>query len=73
MFINIFKDLNYTDKITQHIGNAIDVIPSISDKVQLVFIDADKENYSNYYNLIFDKLEIDGYIIADNVHFGVEK
>tara|TARA_B100000614_G_scaffold248740_1_gene257001 strand:+ start:33 stop:674 length:642 start_codon:yes stop_codon:yes gene_type:complete len=62
-----FQRSDYTDKITQHIGNALDVIPSISDKVQLVFIDADKENYSNYYNLIFDKLEIDGYIIADNV------
>ena len=62
-----FQRSDYTDKITQHIGNAVDVIPSISEKVQLVFIDADKENYSNYYNLIFDKLEIDGYIIADNV------
>ena len=62
-----FQRSDYTDKITQHIGNALDVIPSISEKVQLVFIDADKENYSNYYNLIFDKLEIDGYIIADNV------
>ena len=62
-----FQRSDYTDKITQHIGKAVDVIPSISEKVQLVFIDADKENYSNYYNLIFDKLEIDGYIIADNV------
>ena len=48
-----FQRSDYTDKITQHIGNAVDVIPSISEKVQLVFIDADKENYSNYYNLIF--------------------
>ena len=62
-----FQRSDYTDKITQHIGNAVDIIPSITEKVQLVFIDADKENYSNYYNLIFDKLEIDGYIIADNV------
>ena len=62
-----FQKSDYKDKITQHIGNAIDVIPSISEKIQLVFIDADKENYSNYYNLIFDKLEINGYIIADNV------
>ena len=62
-----FQKSDYNDKITQHIGNAVDIIPSISEKVQLVFIDADKENYSNYYNLIFDKLEIDGYIIADNV------
>ena len=33
----------------------------------MVFIDADKENYSTYYNLVFDKLEVGGYIIADNV------
>ena len=62
-----FQKSEYTDKIIQHIGSAVDVIPSILEKVQLVFIDADKENYSNYYNLIFDKLEIGGYIIADNV------
>tara|TARA_B000000532_G_scaffold244071_1_gene242264 strand:+ start:11725 stop:12366 length:642 start_codon:yes stop_codon:yes gene_type:complete len=62
-----FQKSDYTDKITQHIGYAVDIIPSISENVQLVFIDADKENYSNYYNLIFDKLEIGGYIIADNV------
>ena len=62
-----FQRSDYTDKITQHIGNAVDIIPSITEKVQLVFIDADKENYSHYYDLIFDKLEIDGYIIADNV------
>ena len=62
-----FKKSNYTDNIKQHIGNALDVIPFISEKVQLVFIDADKENYSNYYNLIFEKLEVGGYIIADNV------
>ena len=62
-----FKKSNYTERIKQHIGNAVDIIPFISEKVQLVFIDADKENYSNYYNLIFDKLEVGGYIIADNV------
>jgi len=62
-----FKKSNYTDNIKQHIGNAVNIIPFISEKVQLVFIDADKENYSNYYNLIFDKLEVGGYIIADNV------
>mgnify|MGYP001179755081 FL=1 len=62
-----FKKSKYKNKIKQHIGRALDIIPSISDKVQLAFIDADKINYSNYYKLIFDKIEIGGFIIADNV------
>ena len=62
-----FKKSKYKNKIKQHIGRALDIIPSISEKVQLAFIDADKINYSNYYKLIFDKIEIGGYIIADNV------
>ena len=57
----------YNEKIIQHTGDAIKVIPEIEDRFQLVFIDADKENYSKYYNLVFDKLDIGGYIIADNV------
>ena len=62
-----FKKSKYKNKIKQHIGRALDIIPSISEKVQLAFIDADKINYSNYYKLIFDKIEIGGYIISDNV------
>jgi predicted O-methyltransferase YrrM len=62
-----FQKSTYKNKIKQHIGNAIDILPEIKEKIQLVFIDADKENYSNYYNLVFDKLEVGGYIIADNV------
>jgi len=62
-----FQKSTYKKKIKQHIGNALDILPEIKEKIQLVFIDADKENYSNYYNLVFDKLEVGGYIIADNV------
>ena len=62
-----FQKSTHKNKIKQHIGNAIDILPEIKEKIQLVFIDADKENYSNYYNLVFDKLEVGGYIIADNV------
>lgn len=57
----------YKKKIIQHIGNAIDIIPEIDNNIDLAFIDADKENYSKYYHLIFKKLKIGGYIIADNV------
>lgn len=62
-----FKKSNYKKNIIQHQGRAIDVIPKITDQIQLVFIDADKENYSNYYHLVFEKVQIGGYIIADNV------
>lgn len=53
--------------IKMHIGDAIEVIPKINEKVDIVYIDADKENYSNYFDLTFDKVIPGGYIIADNV------
>lgn len=55
------------DTIVQHIGNAMDIIPNLSIPFDIVFIDADKTNYSNYYDLVIDKLSVGGYIIADNV------
>jgi len=62
-----FKKANLADFIIQFIGNAIDIVPTLSEKFDLIFIDADKENYSNYYDLVFNKLNVGGYIIADNV------
>ena len=47
--------------------NAIDVIPSLNLKWDLVFIDADKENYINYFDLVIDQVNKGGWIIADNV------
>ncbi len=55
------------DQVELRIGNALEVIPTLDQKFDLVFIDADKENYSNYFDLVFDKLNVGGYIIADNV------
>ncbi len=49
------------------VGNAMEVIPSIDVKFDMVFIDADKENYSNYFDLVFDQLNPGAFIIADNV------
>ncbi|NIJ44519.1 putative O-methyltransferase YrrM [Wenyingzhuangia heitensis] len=51
----------------QHVGNAIDIIPNIDEKFDLVFIDADKANYSNYFDLIIDKMNPGGVILSDNV------
>lgn len=50
-----------------HLGIAADIIPTLPDTFDLVFIDADKPNYSNYYNLVFDKVRPGGFIVADNV------
>ena len=62
-----FEKAGYTDQIDMRIGNAIDIIPTLDMKFDLVFIDADKHNYSNYYDLAIDKVNKGGYIIADNV------
>lgn len=56
-----------SDKIDRRIGNALDIIPTLEQTLDLVFIDADKENYSNYFDLVIDKVNVGGYIIADNV------
>jgi caffeoyl-CoA O-methyltransferase len=57
----------FRDKVITLTGDAMLLIPEIDEKFDLVFIDADKENYSNYYDLVFDKVITGGYIIADNV------
>jgi len=54
-------------QITQHLGEAVSIIPTLEAKFDLVFIDADKENYINYYNLIVPKMNKGGIILSDNV------
>ena len=62
-----FDKSGFREQIIQHTGNALDIIPSIDLKFDLVFIDADKPNYINYFNLIIDKMNHGGVILSDNV------
>jgi predicted O-methyltransferase YrrM len=55
------------EKINYILGDATKIIPTLEEQFDIVFIDADKKNYCNYYNLVFDKVKSGGYIIADNV------
>lgn len=61
------KQAGQKKMIHLHIGTALNIIESLDYKYDIVFIDADKENYINYYNAVFDKVPVGGYIIADNV------
>jgi caffeoyl-CoA O-methyltransferase len=58
------------DRVTLHAGRAQDIIPSMPYTFDLVFIDGDKREYSEYYDLVFDKVRRGGFIIADNVLWG---
>ena len=55
------------DSIEQIIGDATEIVPTLNYKWDIVFIDADKINYSNYFDMVIDKVSQGGYIIADNV------
>lgn len=62
-----FQKSPYADAIHYHIGNATAIIPTLSHTWDLVFIDADKKNYSRYFELVIDRVRPGGFIIADNV------
>ena len=62
-----FKKSGFRDQIKQHIGNALEIIPTLDKKFDLVFIDADKSNYCNYFNLVIGKMNKGGIILSDNV------
>jgi len=62
-----FKEAKLKSKIIAHYGNALDILPQLDIKFDLVFIDADKINYVNYFELCMQKLRIGGFILADNV------
>jgi caffeoyl-CoA O-methyltransferase len=67
MASSYFDKAGKTQQIVQHIGEALDCIPTIKEDLDLVFIDADKTNYSNYFDAVIEKVKKGGFIIADNV------
>ncbi len=62
-----FEKSGFRNQIEQKVGNALEIIPKIDEKFDLVFIDADKSNYVNYFHLIIDKMNAGGIILSDNV------
>jgi len=62
-----FDKSEFGQQIHQHLGSAIDILPNLDKSFDLVFIDADKPNYVNYFHLIIDKLRPGGIILSDNV------
>jgi len=62
-----FEKSGFRNQIEQKVGNALEIIPTISEQIDLVFIDADKSNYINYFHLIIDKMKPGGIILSDNV------
>ena len=62
-----FEKSGYRNEIKQHFGNALEIIPTLKEKFDLVFIDADKSNYPKYFDLIIDKMNSGGIILSDNV------
>jgi caffeoyl-CoA O-methyltransferase len=62
-----FAESSYANQIDYLVGNAMELIPALNEKWDIVFIDADKHNYINYYHLVFPMVKVGGYIIADNV------
>jgi len=57
----------WKNSIKQHLGNALDIIPFLNKKYDLVFIDADKENYPNYFKMVLPMMNKGGIILSDNV------
>lgn len=64
-----FNRSSYANQIILHTGNALQIIPKLDETWDLVFIDADKPSYIEYFNLVFPRLRKNGFILADNIFF----
>lgn len=66
---SFFNRSVYADKIISHTGNALTIIPTLNETWDLVFIDADKPAYIEYFNLVLPQVRKNGFILADNIFF----
>ena len=66
---NYFKKAEMGNRIKLHVGDALKIIPTLKEEWDLVFIDADKVNYINYYELTLPSVKKGGWLLADNVLF----
>ena len=64
-----FLQSPYNSRIILHLGSALDIIPTLQETWDIVFIDADKPSYIEYFNLVLPKLRQNGFIFADNIFF----
>jgi predicted O-methyltransferase YrrM len=65
--LKYFEKFNLSNKITLHVGDAKKIIPTLAESFDLIFIDGEKSEYAEYYNLVFDKVVPGGFILADNI------
>jgi len=68
--LKYFEKANLQDRIRLINGDALELIPTLNDTFDLVFIDAHKDDYPDYYNLVIEKVRPGGYILADNILWG---
>lgn len=66
---NFFQKSVYRDQVRLHVGNALEIIPQLNENWDLVFIDADKPGYINYFELVLPRVKKNGFILADNIFF----
>ncbi len=62
-----FRKAGMSNRIFQHIGDACELIPALNLPFDLVFVDADKREYPDYYRLVFDRIPVGGFLLADNI------
>lgn len=67
LILEAFEKAGLQDRIRLHIGDAKETLPSLDSPYDLVYIDANKREYCEYYRLVFDKVRPGGFILADNV------
>lgn len=64
---SFFEKAGLSDKITLHVGNAVDIVPTFTERFDLVLIDGDKREYPEYLDVVLPRVSVGGFIVADNV------